>query len=626
MGSIADINVTGKFLDSFEDKYGPVARSLGRLIRPTIVADEGKTFVWCDWSAIEARVLPWLADSPGAERVLDIFRENDKDPDAPDIYMIEASHVYGCDPAKIDKQQRQLGKVAVLSLGFGGSHGALTAMAANYGIHLSGSQREEVINTWRDNNKWARRFWGWFNDQSDYCGLWGAFNMAMLYPGEIFEAGRVAYVYERDYLGGTVFCSLPDGRLLTYPDVKVRKLERELDNGEKEEYLTLSYRRGYGYSGLWYGKLCLGANTLVGTDRGWVPITEVRESDLLWDGEEWVAHDGVVWQGNKLCNTYDGVEMTPDHEVLTHDGWKQAQNTTRHDWAPVRLPYRLESERDARSRRTDLLDRALRLREYDRDDGRRMASQEPEAVSDVVRVRNRRANRRGSADPWHVKAPSVLGLAFDDGPLQATVASGMGALRWAGHSCASKLAQLRAFLERHGPLVPTWVDAGPHRQRRSLLEAELPLGDRANTEREQAQLAAGRHRGAIESYRDTEVDPVLPMEAQPVYDLINAGPRARFVVLGLSGPVIVHNCENVTQAYAASKLRRALVRLDAPMYSEWMPVVAHTHDEIVTMPSDVRADDAEQRLMEVMLKSESWDADLPLAAEASRYEYYSKAA
>ena len=60
----------------------PVARKLALIVRPAIVAGGRKTFVWSDYSAIEARIPPWLTVSPDAERVLDIFRANDVDLDA----------------------------------------------------------------------------------------------------------------------------------------------------------------------------------------------------------------------------------------------------------------------------------------------------------------------------------------------------------------------------------------------------------------------------------------------------------------------------------------------------------------------------------------------------------------
>lgn len=243
-----------QFLDRFETEFGPVGRALGMLIRPTIIAPEGKTFVWGDWSAIEARTLPWLADSRSAEEKLDVFREVDRNPEADDVYKLNAADIYEKPVDEVDKEERQVGKVAELALGFGGSDGALIAMATNYGIYLGDNMRQHVIETWRAKNSWARTFWGRHTQNESY-GLWGAFNQAIEQPDTIMQVGRVAYVYDRSYLGGTVFCALPDGRLLTYPSVKVRELEFEDDNGNKQKRTTLSYRRGYGYAGLWYGKL-----------------------------------------------------------------------------------------------------------------------------------------------------------------------------------------------------------------------------------------------------------------------------------------------------------------------------------------------------------------------------------
>lgn len=114
-----------EFLDRLAE-FGPIGKTLGMLIRPSFVAAEGKVFVWGDWSAIEARVLPWLANSRGGERKLDIFRRSDADPKAPDIYEITAGELLGVDPKDVTKPQRQShGKVPELSLGFGGAVGAL---------------------------------------------------------------------------------------------------------------------------------------------------------------------------------------------------------------------------------------------------------------------------------------------------------------------------------------------------------------------------------------------------------------------------------------------------------------------------------------------------------------------
>src|SRR5262245_19844935 len=72
----------------------PAARKLALIVRPAIVAGSGKLFAWSDWSAIEARITPWVAASEGAERVLDIFRANDRDPSLPDSYTVAAADIF----------------------------------------------------------------------------------------------------------------------------------------------------------------------------------------------------------------------------------------------------------------------------------------------------------------------------------------------------------------------------------------------------------------------------------------------------------------------------------------------------------------------------------------------------
>jgi hypothetical protein len=68
---------------------------------------------------------------------------------------------------------------------------------------------------------------------------------------------------------------------------------------------------------------CFGSQTPVLTDRGWVIISEVHQGDRLWDGVEWVTHQGLVPQGEKEVLTAHGISATSDHEILTEHGWEE---------------------------------------------------------------------------------------------------------------------------------------------------------------------------------------------------------------------------------------------------------------------------------------------------------------
>lgn len=244
------------FFDKLE-AFGPVPRTLAWTVRPMFVAPPKKTLVWGDWSAIEARVLPWLADSRGSRAVLDVFEGNDRDKNLPDIYMIEYCNLSGEDPKEMwgrylekdkpAKNARQQGKVSVLSLGFGGSIGALIRMAVNYGVYYDEATAKRVVEVWREANPWARHYWN---------KLWEGALAAYEKPDTIYEVGRNAYVFDKTYMGGTLFAAQPNGTLLSYPKLKWRKVEQTNPvTGKVEEKQTLTFSKGYGWSGLWYGKL-----------------------------------------------------------------------------------------------------------------------------------------------------------------------------------------------------------------------------------------------------------------------------------------------------------------------------------------------------------------------------------
>jgi DNA polymerase len=236
----------------------PVARKLALLVRPALVAETGKVFVWSDWSAIEARITPWLAASPDAATVLSIFHANDADSTRPDIYAVAAADIlHKNDPSGVTKTERGIGKVVILACGFGGGVGALKAMALNYRINLDDAEARRIVDAWREANPWAREFWGTHRDGESF-GLWGAAMRAWEAPSQITTAGRLAFVYREDYLGGSLFMALPSGRLLTYPRPQWRDVD-VLDKDKKptgEKRRELSFRRAHGRAKLWHGTLC----------------------------------------------------------------------------------------------------------------------------------------------------------------------------------------------------------------------------------------------------------------------------------------------------------------------------------------------------------------------------------
>jgi DNA polymerase len=169
------------------------------MLRPALIPSPGKRLVVADWSAIEGRVNPWL--SGRGEAKLQQFR------DSLDPYIVNASQTFRVDYAKVDKAQRQVGKVQELACGFGGGVGAFAAMGRVYNVHLPEAQARRMVDAWRVANPWAVPFW------SD---LEVAYTRAVRNQGKIFKAGRISYYYD----GLHLWYALPSGRVLCYPNAK----------------------------------------------------------------------------------------------------------------------------------------------------------------------------------------------------------------------------------------------------------------------------------------------------------------------------------------------------------------------------------------------------------------------
>jgi DNA polymerase len=291
----------------------PVARKLALLVRPALVAGPGKTFVWSDWSAIEARVTPWLPASPGGEQVLDVFRGNDCDPSRPDIYTVAAAGILRTDPRAIIKAERNIGKVATLALGFGGSVGALMNMALAYRIHLEPGEARRIVDAWREANPWAREFW---------AGIWDAAMNAWDMPGHITTAGRLAFTYREDYLGGTLFMALPSGRLLTYPQPRWRDVDVKDKDGKPtgEKRTELSFRRAYGRAKLWHGTLCENAVQATAADILRQTVTRIETNPALsWMPIRMTTHDEIVCECEEA--RADEAKAILRREMLTVPSW-----------------------------------------------------------------------------------------------------------------------------------------------------------------------------------------------------------------------------------------------------------------------------------------------------------------
>ena len=180
--------------DALEMLYEDVPDTLSQLIRTAFVPRTGAKFIVSDFSAIEARVIAWLASEQWRQ---DVFAKGD------DIYCASASQMFKVPVEKhgINGHLRQKGKIAELALGYGGSVGALKAMGA-LEMGLAEDELPPLVDAWRQSNPHIVKFW------------WDVDRAAM-------EAVRHKHTNETHGIvftcrSGMLFITLPSGRQLAY--------------------------------------------------------------------------------------------------------------------------------------------------------------------------------------------------------------------------------------------------------------------------------------------------------------------------------------------------------------------------------------------------------------------------
>ena len=187
-------------LDFFDLSYDNPMQTLSELIRTALIAPEGHTLHVCDFSAIEARVIAWLAE----ERwVIDVFRSGG------DIYCSTASRMFGVEVSKHgpNAHLRQKGKVAVLALGYGGGVSALEAMGASR-MGLDEAEELRIVKLWRTANP-------------KIVGLWSTIEQAAKRAIQFGVSTTINRGIVVDRQWGALTITLPSGRLLCYPRASI---------------------------------------------------------------------------------------------------------------------------------------------------------------------------------------------------------------------------------------------------------------------------------------------------------------------------------------------------------------------------------------------------------------------
>lgn len=274
--------IKGGYVEAFYDDVGDV---LSNCLRGVIVSPEGKKLVVADFSNIEGRGLAWLAgEAPkieafneydtlldvdggwvtpdalktGEHAVLAVDKKGENIHRGHDLYKVMYGKAFNVDPGKVTKQQRQIGKVMELALGYGGGAGAFASFAVLYGVDLheladeirqtaprvlwdksessyetffkprglaKGFDREVFVacdtikRMWRAANPKIVQFWHAVGD---------AISAALLSPG-VYAAGEHVTVEKR---GAYLLIRLPSGRYLTYPSPRIGTGEVGEESGD----------------------------------------------------------------------------------------------------------------------------------------------------------------------------------------------------------------------------------------------------------------------------------------------------------------------------------------------------------------------------------------------------------
>lgn len=267
--------------------------------------------------------------------------------------------------------------------------------------------------------------------------------------------------------------------------------------------------------------LCLDSNTLILTDVGEVPISEVTRDMKLWDGIEWVSHDGVIFQGTKPVIEYAGLKATGDHNVWTDFGWKELAvcKQQRLEIRVAGIEGKAIRESDGYYRRVDSSGEATT---------RRAGSKVPRVWSGEREICRRNKGRSG----WLQELCEIIrssklashALSFCKEALREPKRSVLQGLRRAWHSVSFCHSYSDGAMDYGDDWTSSRHDTGPRREQQALRAWQYPVGISGNAG-EQSQIA------------ETGIQAVAERNAE-VYDILNAGPRNRFVANGL----IVSNC------------------------------------------------------------------------------------
>lgn len=306
--------VKGRKLDALRIVYGSPNDTLSQLIRTAFVAAPGNVLIDADFSAIEARVISWLADE---EWRLEVFRTHGK------IYEASASQMFGVPLERIKKGNpeyslRQRGKVAELALGYQGGVPAMRQMDTGKLLaDLSDEEIKDIVDKWRNTNPKIRNLWYSFNDAA----------IRVIQNGGSLRVRCCTFARECDCIRGTtcMTISLPSGRKLYYVEPAVGENRW---GGPSITYMGVNDKNKWGRIETYGGKLvenvvqaiardCL-AQAIEHLEAAGLPVVFHIHDEVVIDTAAFDTNDAMLDKVVKIMSTpIPWAEGLP----LGADGW-----------------------------------------------------------------------------------------------------------------------------------------------------------------------------------------------------------------------------------------------------------------------------------------------------------------
>lgn len=297
------------------------------------------------------------------------------------------------------------------------------------------------------------------------------------------------------------------------------------------------------------GVNCLTGDTPIHTHRGLKRLDAVLDDDLVWDGQEFVAHGGLVYRGQRTCLTLAGLTLTPDHRILTTSGWRTAQWLAQEPTTTLSVPdMGVESFSGTRptSATPGTIDYATAVTAALKEKLLRLSSSKVLSARSALSANGSGATRSSPTTPSAVAGSSV-GTGSSSGSSTPATPSTLGTGAEASR-CTQPGSTTPLLFSRTSP--HSVAISGPSRS-----PSSTPSTGRTTT--------GTTSRGTCDSSVSRQTTRTKST-SESVYDLLDCGPRARFV----AGSVIVHNCANLTKKdkSIAKPLRQMLALPDHLCY------------------------------------------------------------